>query len=623
MYGFKGKILIVDLDRKNFKILEKAEPYFRKYMGGALLGAALYEELIDGYESVDPLGSGNPIIFATGPMAGANVCGATRVNILSMAPESTGIYLSQAGGEFGPALKRAGYDALVITGKSDIPVILDINNATVEFVEAGDLWGKDRIEARSQMLAGMGDDYCIASIGPAGENQVRYANIMFEPDHYAGRGGLGAVLGSKLVKAVAVRGDQEIQLKNSETVKAINSKGGSGFAESIKKNPRSFLGVLRHLGTYGLLDMNRKSGNLPTRNFNFGCPEDTTDLKHYNHATAKAEIVGRITPCKSCFVACKKSSKIYPDHSSLAEYESIAILGPNIGLEEDLETCLEACELCNRMGLDTISTGNMIAWLMNCFESGALDDDKMGYSIRFGDGQKVIALIKNIAFRENDLGRFLADGIDQAVNKLGSQTMPYSRFVNGVGMPAHMPRKKPGIGFGYLHGPNPNDHMKQEHDWIASDPGSLKSFNLSALSAPDALDAAKIDVVKATQIYYAAIDSLSLCMFIFGPGNIYSFNEIIGMVSAATGFEISFEELMDIGERTIQLQRKLYLQLGGKDSELLPFMAQAIPEGPSKRSMINKDDFDHARKHYYEIMGWDEKGWPKEETLDRLGIRSL
>lgn len=620
MYGFKGKILVVDLDRKAFKILEKEAPYFRKYMGGALLGAALYEELIDGKDTVAPLGPENPVIFATGPMAGASVCGATRVNILSMAPESTGIYLSQAGGEFGPAIKRAGYDALAITGKSDIPVVLDINNDRVDFIAAGDLWGMDRLEARQQLITDMGKDYCIASIGPAGENKVRYANIMFEPEHYAGRGGLGAVLGSKLVKAVAVRGDQEIRFKDPEKVKAINRKGGSGFSESIKKNPRSFLGVLRHLGTYGLLELNRKIGNLPTRNFNYGCPEGSADLKHYNHATAKEEIVGRIIPCKHCFVACKKSSKIYPDHSSLAEYESIAMLGANIGLEGDLETCLEACELCNRLGLDTISTGNMIAWLMNCFESGVLDQEKEGYFIRFGDGQKALELIRNIAFRENDLGSLLADGIGQAVDKLGSQTMPYSRFINGVGIPAHMPRKKPGIGFAYLHGPNPADHMKQEHDWMAAHSGSLKKFNLEVTSAPDALDEAKIDVTKATQAYYAAMDSLSLCMFIFGPGNIYTFDEIIDMVKAATGLELDFEDLMEIGERTILLQRKLYLQLGGKDSDLLPFMEQEIPAGPSKGAKINKTDFDHARKYYYEIMGWDATGWPREETLKQLEI---
>jgi aldehyde:ferredoxin oxidoreductase len=620
MYGFKGKILVVDLDRKDSNIIKKDEPYYRKYMGGALLGAALYEELISGYESVDALGPENPIVFATGPMAGGNVCGATRVNILSKAPESTGIYLSQAGGEFGPALKRAGYDALVITGKSDIPVILDINNDKVGFFAAADLWGMDRVKARHQLITDMGKDYCIASIGPAGENKVRYANIMFEQEHYAGRGGLGAVLGAKLVKAVAVRGDQETVFKNPEAVKQINRKGRNGFSESIKKNPRSFLGVLRHLGTYGLLEMNRKIGNLPTHNFNSGCPDDTVDLKHYHHETAKAEIIGHNTSCKNCFVACKKSSKLNPGSSSLPEYESIAMLGANIGLEGDFETCLEACELCNRLGLDTISTGNMIAWLMDCFESGVLDQETEGYSIRFGDSQKVIALIKNIAFRENDLGSLLADGIGPAVDKFGSQTRTYSRFVNGIGMPAHMPRKKPGVGFAYLHGPNPADHMKQEHDWIAAHAGSLKAFNLKETSAPDALDAAKIDVVKATQTYYAAMDSLSLCMFIFGPGNIYSFGEITDMVCAATGFELGFEELMKIGERTILLQRKLYLKLGGKDSEFLSFMEQEIPEGPSKGAKINKTDFENARKYYYKIMGWDEDGCPKDETLNHLGI---
>ncbi len=620
MYGFKGKILVVDPGRKDTKILEKGEPFYRKYMGGALLAAALYEELIDRLEAVDPLGPENPIIFATGPLAGGNVCGATRVNILSMAPESTGLYLSQAGGEFGPALKRAGFDALVITGKSDVPVVVDINNGQVRFSEAGDLWGMDRVEARKRLIAARGNDYSIASIGPAGENLVRYANLMFEPEHYAGRGGFGAVLGSKLIKAVAVRGDQEIVFKDPGTVQSVNRKGGSGFSQSIKKNPHSFMGVLRHLGTYGLLELNRKSGNLPTRNFNFGCPDESADLKHYHHETARAEVVGRITPCKNCFVACKKQSKANPGHSSLAEYESIAILGPNIGLEQDLETCLAACELCNRLGLDTISTGNMIAWLMDCFESGALDKDTTGYDIRFGDGQKVLELIQNIAFRKNDLGNLLADGIGQAINRLGSQTKFQSRFVNGVGMPAHMPRKKPGIGFAYLHGPNPNDHMKLEHDWIASDPGSLKSFNLTVHSAPDALDAAKIDVAKATQIYYAAMDSLSLCMFIFGPGNIYSFDDIVDMVNAAIGLKLSFADLMEIGERAVQLQRTLYVRLGGEDSEFLPYMAQEIPKGPSAGSKMSQADFDHARKHYYAVMGWDEKGRPKAETLERLGV---
>ncbi len=619
MYGNTGKILVVDVSRKNFKIIEKDEKFIKKFIGGALMCAALYEELIDGHNPIDPLGPENPIVFATGPMAGGKVCGATRVNIMSMAPESVGIYLSQAGGEFGPAIKRAGFDAMAIVGMSETPVILTITNDSVEFVDAGDLWGMDRVAAYEKMIREMGNDYSIASIGPAGENLVRHANIMFEPDHYAGRGGLGAVLGSKRIKAVAVKGDGSVVFKDHETVSSINRRGGQGFSESIKKSPRSFLGMLRRLGTFGLLELNRKIGNLPTRNFNSGSPDDP-DFLQYKHDKIESDIVGKINPCKNCFVACKKSSKENPEYSSLAEYESVAILGPNIGLENDLKTSLEACELCNRLGLDTISTGGMIAWLMDCFKNGALDAESMGYSINFGDGKKVIELIENIALRKDDLGNLLADGINRAVEKLGPKTKPYLRFVKGIGIPAHMPRKKPGIGFAYLHGPNLTDHMKLEHDWIASDPGSLKKFNLTVQSAPDALDEAKIDIIKITQFYFAAMDTLSLCLFVFGPGNIYTFEEIIGMLNAATGFEFTFEDLMEIGERTIQLQRKLYLRLGGSDEKFLSFMEKEIPMGPSKGAKISKADFDSARSHYYHVMGWDENGQVLPQTLKRLGI---
>ena len=619
MYGNTGKILIVDVSRKSFQIVEKDETYVKKIIGGALMCAALFEELIDGHDAIDPLGPENPIIFATGPMARGKVCGATRVNIMSMAPESVGIYLSQAGGEFGPSIKHAGFDALAVTGISEIPVVLTITNDSVGFEDAGDLWGMDRVAAYKKIIHEMGNDYSVASIGPAGENMVRHANIMFEPDHYAGRGGLGAVLGSKRIKAIAVRGDQDVIFKDPHAVRSINHKGGQEFAENIKKSPRSFLGMLRRLGTFGLLELNRKTGNLPTRNFNSGSPDDPEFLQ-YKHDTIKSDIVGKINPCKNCFVACKKTSKANPEYSSLAEYESVAILGPNIGLENDFKTCLKACELCNRLGLDTISTGNIIAWLMDCFENKALDAESMGYSINFGDGEKIIKLIENIALRKDDLGNLLADGINRAVDKLGSKTKPYLRFVKGIGIPAHMPRKKPGIGFAYLHGPNPNDHMKLEHDWIASDPASLKKFNLNVKSAPDALDEAKLDIMKTTQAYFAAMDTLSLCLFVFGPGNVYTFEEIIGMLNAATGFELTFEDLMKIGERAIQLQRKLFLRLGGKDEDFLPFMEKEIPKGPSKGAKINKADFENARSHYYKVMGWDKNGQVLPKTLKRFEI---
>jgi len=620
MYGFQGKILVVDLSRGAFKILHKDETYYRKYIGGGLLCAGLYEELTADREQFTAFSPENPIIFATGPLAGNRVCGATRVNVISLAPESAGIYLSQAGGEFGPNLKRAGFDALAITGKSPKPVILAINGTRVQFMDGEHLWGMDRLLSHERLMNDLGEDYCIASIGPAGENLVRHANIMFEPDHYAGRGGLGAVLGAKQVKAIAVKGDRNIVFKNTETVTGLNRIGGLRHTKAIKKSPDSFMGILGRLGTFGLLEINQKAGNLPTRNFNCGSPGDEKTLPMLTRKAAETDFVGNKNPCRNCFVACKKRSRANPEYSALAEYESVALLGPNIGLEQDLETSLAACELCNRLGLDTISTGNLIAWLMECFAKGLISEEALGFSITFGEGRKAMQLIEEMALRKSEMGNLLADGIDKAAAKLGPGTIPSLRFVKGIGMPAHLARKKPGVGFGYLHGPNPSDHMKLEHDWIGSDPSSLKAFRLNIRSAPDALDKNKIEIARATQIYYAAIDALSLCLFVFGPGNVYTMEEIIGMLNAATGADLCFEDLMEIGERSIQLQRKLYLHLGGTDEKFLPFLGNEIPEGPSKGARIDRNDFYQARKHYYALMGWDEDGRVLEKTLKKFGI---
>jgi len=363
----------------------------------------------------------------------------------------------------------------------------------------------------------------IFSIGPAGENMVRHANIIFEQDHYAGRGGLGAVLGSKHVKSVAVRGDKKIEFKNPGIIKEINTRARKDFSKSVKELPDSFMGILRRLGTFGLVEQNLSAGNLPTRNFFCGGPDGPEVPEILSRKYAEKEFVGKVNPCRHCYVACKKHHKSKPEYTSLAEYESVAILGSNIGLENDMEKCLEACELCNRLGLDTISTGNIIAWLMECYEKGVKFEKDFDYSISFGEGDKAIELINDIAFRKTELGNILANGIDNAVEAFGPETKNHHRFVKGVGMPAHMPRIKPGVGFAYFHGPNPNDHMKTEHDWIASDPDTLKAFGLETGSAAEALDNGKVEVSRITQIYFAAMDALSMCLFVFGPGNIYSY----------------------------------------------------------------------------------------------------
>ena len=612
MHGFMGKILVVDLTSQTTRVLEKTDAFYKQHLGGAFLAAKLFAEAVDGVDRPAPFEAGNPIVFATGPLAGATVCGSTRVNVLSLSPEATGIFTSQAGGDFGPDMKRAGYDALVITGESAAPVYLDIHNDRVVFEDATSLWGQDRLTVFDRLTDESSGRRSIASIGPAGEKKVGHANIMFEPDHYAGRAGLGAVMGAKKLKAIRIGGDQTVVFKDEETVKAVNKNGATDFMRAFKGNPQSFLGVLKTYGTYGLLMLNQNIGNLPVNNFKQGWMDDPAFDAAIDHARIADTVVGRRNPCKGCYLGCRKKAGDDTELTTLPEYESMAMLGPNLGLN-DLAQTMEANELCNRLGLDTISTGALISYLMDGFENGDLDEKQLGLSIRFGEGDKVHELIRMMAHREGKLGNLLADGIDACHAVLGAKTGRHSRFAGGIGLPAHMPRAKPGIGFGYLHGPNPGDHMKAEHDWIASSPDDLKAFSLDVTSQPFALDRAKVEIYRATQIYCSALDCLSVCMFIFGPGNMLAYEDIVKMVNAATGFDYTFDALMRIGERAIQLQRKLYLAFGGRDDDMPAFMEQEIPVGPTKGNRLSREDFVRAREHYYKIWGWDAEGTPPQE----------
>jgi aldehyde:ferredoxin oxidoreductase len=263
MYGYMGRILIVDLSDQAVTIEKKEIPFYRKYLGGSFLAAKLFADHVIQNEQLTAFAEKSPIVFAPGPMAGDNLCGMTRVNILSLSPETPGIYTSQAGGEFGPEIKRAGYDALVIKGQAKNPTYLTIDNDHIEFCDAGEYWGQDRISTYYQLSGKYENRYTVATIGPAAENLVYHANIMFEPDHFAGRGGLGAVIGSKKLKAICIRGDQKVKFKNRQKLIEINRQGGKSFKEEFKVNSEGYLGTLRRHGTFGLLAPNQASGNIP------------------------------------------------------------------------------------------------------------------------------------------------------------------------------------------------------------------------------------------------------------------------------------------------------------------------------------------------------------------------
>lgn len=619
MFGYMGKILVVDLTDQAVTIENKDTAFYRKFLGGSFLAAKLFTDHVPKKIPITAFSEESPIVFAPGPMAGDNVCGMTRVNILSLSPETPGIYTSQAGGEFGPDIKRAGFDALVIKGKAQKPTYFVIDNDKVEFHDASDYWGKDRISVYHQLSDKLQNRFTVATIGPAAENQVYHANIMFEPDHFAGRGGLGAVIGSKNLKAICIRGDYQVQFKNKSKLNNINHQGATNFKDAFKANSHTFLGILRKFGTFGLLLPNQDVGNIPVNNFKYAHLDDKKLNDQIAHSNLKDQFIGKLIPCKGCYIACKKRSKLNSSQTALPEYESIALLSTNLGIK-NLEEGIKACDLCNSLGMDTMSTGNLISYLMDCYENDAISHGKFNFSIKFGEADKVLRLIEEIAFRKGPLGTLLSNGIEKTCQELGEHTRKYLRFSKGIGIPAHLPRNKPGIGFGYLHGPNPADHMKMEHDWIASSPESLKVFGINKTSELQDLDANKVEIARATQIYYSAIDCLSACIFVFGPGNIYSFESIIDLVNAATGFDLTFTDLMKIGESAIQLHKKLFIDFGGADESFISFMSKEIPSGPSKGHKIQKEDFERARKHYYKIWHWDEKGRPTQEILDQLEL---
>lgn len=613
MYGFTGKILVIDLTTKKTDVLVPDTSFYRNHLGGSFLAAKLFDEQVGSARNLNPFSEANPIVFATGVLAGGSVSGSTRVNVFSLSPETPGVFLSQAGGEFGPNIKRAGYDAIILKGKSDTPVYLNITDEAISLEDASAYWGRDRLDVYHELRDKLDSRYAVMTIGVAGENRVCNANIMFEPDHYAGRGGLGAVIGAKNLKAICISGRQKPVFADDDKVKAINLGGVKAFKDAFDQDPHGFLGVLRQYGTYGLLHLNQQVGNLPVKNFNEAWLDNENDANGLNHESSAEKYVGKKMPCRGCLVACKKKSKLNDKHTALPEYESMASLGTNLGIN-DPEVMIEICELCNRLGVDSISMGNMIAFIMDCSENKVAQNGNYSLNLKFGDSEGAIRLIEDICNRKEGIEALLADGIEKAISNLGEETRSFARFSKGVGLPAHLPRVKPGIGFGYLHGPNPGDHMKFEHDWIAASPGILKEyFGLDITSEMFALDDAKVEIARATQIYYSAMDCLSVCMFIFGPGNTLSYKEIVELTNAASGFDYTFSDLMKIGEDAIQLQRKLFMDFGGSDEELLSFMEKEIPKGPTRGMKIDKVDFEAARKHYYNLWDWDESGRPRQD----------
>ena len=615
---YHGKILRVDLTKGELKTEILAENLYRKYLGGSSLASYfLLKELKKG---VDPLGPENMLVFTCSVVTGTTVPGASRFTAAAKSPLTGGFAEAEAGGWWAPELKWAGYDAIIIKGVSPKPVYLWIHNDQVELRAAEHLTGRDTGEVEQIIREELKDPKIrIAQIGPAGEKMVRYANIGNECEHFNGRVGLGAVMGSKKLRAIAVRGTKKANYANPEKIKEITKE----FASKWKETSQG----MHDYGTAGGVVGLSEAGILPTRNFREGQFEGASAI---SGVTMAETILVKRGHCYACPVRCKREVKVEGKYDvdpyyGGPEYETVGALGSLCGINS-LEAIAKGNELCSRYGLDTISTGTSIAFAMECFEEGIIDQkDTDGIELKFGNTKAMLEMIEKIKNLEG-IGVMLARGVAHAAKEFGNGAEKYAMHVKGEECPMHEPRGKVGVGIQYAISPTGADHMEIPHDPMFADYGSaLDSLHPLGLLEPlDSLDLSskKVRFSSYTQKVWSLCNCICLCMFITAPMGALSLKNIVELTEAVTGWETSLFELLKVAEKSNTMARCFNLREGltSKDDKLPERFFEAFTSGPLKDKAIDKEEFEKAIKTYYAMQGWDENGVPTKEKLAELDL---
>ncbi len=616
--GYNGRILKVDLSSGHIHTEKPGRSFYRTYLGGSLLGTCfLLKETPPG---IDPLSPENVLVFAPSVVTGAPVTGCSRFTVTAKSPLTGAVGDTQCGGNWGAKLKHAGFDAVVIRGRSHHPVYLWIDSGRAELRDAAGLWGRVTGEAQDTIREQLGrEDVDVAQIGPAGENMVKYACITAGLSHFGGRTGMGAVMGAKRLKAIAVGGRRPYAFADRVAVRKLARRGAESYKKSeLHQNFRKY-------GTAMGMSLFKDIGHIVTRNFQSGYFDRTDEIT--GEKLAEKHLTGTDT-CWSCVVRCKRvvaMAKPYPVEARYGgpEYETICMLGSNLGIG-DLALICKFNEICNKYTVDTITTGGMIAFAMECFERGVISEkDTGGLSLRFGDGEAVLQLLDMIVRREG-IGSILADGPDRAIEAWGEACRPFAMAVKNQPLPAHMPRIKPSQALIYCVNPFGADHMSSEHDWIAAADGDLsRGLAITDFTNPESLDSDKVRATMLSQFFYGLLDTLTLCDFCWGPGALFSFRDIEDLVTAVTGWRMTFWELMKAGERKVNLMRAYNAREGfDRSSDCLPQrFFNPLPEGPSKGRRVDRQRLEEAIDHYYRMMHWNPStGNPTRGKLMELGL---
>ena len=620
-YATTGRIARVDLTRRSHRVEEPEEAFYRTYFGGSAL--ACYYLLKECAAGVDPLGPDNLLVFAASPLVGSGIPGANRYTVAAISP-LTGFYgEGEAGGWWSPELKRAGFDAVLVEGRAEKPVYLWIHDGQIEIRDAGALWGQGTGETQRRIEKEVADAKVrVAAIGPAGENLVRFACVVHAMKHTNGRGGMGAVMGSKNLKAIAVRGRQPVAFKDTPALQQMIK----WYAEHFMDHPIER--VLHDGGTIGwdVTELD-EAGILPTRNFHSGSFEKADDIcgKTF-HEKYFIEAGG----CQGCVVRCKRVARsdgawqVDPTYGG-PEYETAAAFGSLCGVS-DLEAICKAHELCNTYTLDTISTGVTIAFAMECFENGLLTaKDTDGLELRFGNATAMVACIHKIARREG-VGDLLAEGSLRAAHRIGGGAEKFAMQTKGQELAMHEPRGKGSLALAYALSSTGANHTEGPHDYLFQ-PGALGVSDLHEIGILTATPAIELNPDKVRQFTYMQFtwnlfNTLGLCIFTAGPGKLMKMHHVAEAVAAATGWDTRLWEIMKLGERTVTLKRCVSARQGATrtDDRLPERFFEPLEGGLLKGRALDRKEFERSLDLYYDMHGWDRNGIPTSGKLVELGL---
>jgi aldehyde:ferredoxin oxidoreductase len=625
-YGYNGKILHVNLTLGKLEVEEPLESFYRKYMGGSAMG--MYYILRDMPAGIDPLSPENILTLMASVVTGASISGQSRLNANAKSPMTGGIGDSQAGGFFPAELKFAGYDGIVITGRSEKPVYLTIINGQTGLHDASHLTGKITGEVEAILRAEINEPKAeVLQYGPAAENGVRFSSLVNMANRNNGRTGLGLVMASKNLKAIVVRGTKKPVLADSKKLVAINRTG----PKLLPENP-DMDGLAKH-GTGSVVMFQNMIGTLPTRNYNEGQFEAAEDIS--GERMTETVLKERDT-CYACVVRCKRVVEITEGPYAVdplyggPEYETLATFGSYCGIK-DLAAVSKANEICNMYGIDTITCGATIAFAMECYEKEIIGPSETGeIELRYGDAQAMLDTLQLIVTNTGPLGKVLSQGSEHAAKVWGPAAAECLITVKGEEAPAHMPHAKRSLGLIYAVNPFGADHQSSEHDPMYEEGAAdlyLERLALLGLKDPPplwSLGYEKVRFATLSQIFYSMLDTLELCQFVWGPAwTLYGPSETVDFVQAVTGWDVSLDELMKVGQRRLNMLRAFNAREGfsRKDDKLPKKFFKALQgTGPTAGAAIDPTEFETALDSYYQLLTWTPDGVPTRTALTDLDL---